>query len=162
MYTTIPQPRLLTLALLIGLYGCASHHRTTRESTTEGHTTSDLQRTLQRTLHTTQQEHALDTLTLDLTEIVQLLPPHTDTTASSKAKGAGWIAHYHLRQIGRHQASTTGALREVDSLRSTTQGSEKTITTHKVPASPLRPFALGVTLPLLLGAVYLTYRRTKR
>lgn len=76
MYTTIPQPRHLTLALLIGLYGCASHHRTTRESTTESHTTSELQ----RTLHTTQQEHALDTLTLDLTEVVQLLPPHTDTT----------------------------------------------------------------------------------
>ena len=158
MYTTIPQPRLLTLALLIGLYGCASHHHTTRESTTESHTTSELQ----RTLHTTQQEHALDTLTLDLTEVVQLLPPHTDTTASSKTKGAGWVAHYHLRQIGRHQATTTGALREVDSLRSTTQGSEKTITTHKVPASPLRPFALGATLPLLLGAIYLTYRRTKR
>ena len=157
MYTTIPQPRYLTLALLIGLYGCASHHRTTRESTTEGHTTSDLQ----RTLHTTHQEHALDTLTLDLTEVVQLLPPSDDTT-SSKAKAAGWVAHYHLRQIGRHQATTTGALREVDSLRSTTQASGKTITSHKVPASPLRPFALGVTLPLLLGAVYLTYRRTKR
>ena len=162
MYTFISQPRLLTLALLIGLYGCAAHHRTTRESTTEGttesHTTSDLQ----RTLHTTHQEHALDTLTLDLTEIVQLLPPHTDTTASSKAKGAGWIAHYHLRQIGRHQATTTGALREIDSLRSTTQASGKTITSHKVPASPLRPFTLGVTLPILLGAIYLTYRRTKR
>ena len=158
MYTTIPQPRLLTLALLIGLYGCAAHHRTTRESTTEGHTTSDLQ----HTLHTTQQEHALDTLTLDLTEIVQLLPPHADTTVSSKTKGAGWVAHYHLRQIGRHQASTTGALREVDSLRSTTHTTDKGITTYKVPASPLRPFALGVTLPLLLGAVYLTYRRTKR
>ena len=158
MYTTIPQPRLLTLALLIGLYGCASHHRTTHESTTESHTTSDLQ----RTLHTTHQEHALDTLTLDLTEIVQLLPPHADTTVSSKTKGTGWVAHYHLRQIGRHQASTTGALREVDSLRSTTHTTDKGITTYKVPASPLRPFALGVTLPLLLGAVYLTYRRTKR
>ena len=158
MYTTIPQPRLLTLALLIGLYGCASHHRTTRESTTEGHTTSDLQ----RTLHTTHQEHALDTLTLDLTEVVQLLPPHADTTTSSKAKGAGWVAHYHLRQIRRHQATTTGTLREVDSLRSTTHTTEKGITAHKVPASPLRPFALGVTLPLLLGAIYLTYRRTKR
>ena len=158
MYTTIPQPRLLTLALLIGLYGCASHHRTTRESTTEGHTTSDLQ----RTLHTTHQEHALDTLTLDLTEVVQLLPPHADTTTSSKAKGAGWVAHYHLRQIGHHQATTTGALREVDSLRSTTHTTDKGITSHKVPESPLRPFALGVTLPLLLGAVYLTYRRTKR
>ena len=158
MYTTIPQPRLLTLALLIGLYGCASHHRTTRESTTESHTTSELQ----RTLHTTQQEHALDTLTLDLTEIVQLLPPHTDTTASSKTKGAGWVAHYHLRQIGRHQATTTGALREADSLHSKTHTTDKGITSHKVPASPLRPFTLGVTLPLLLGAVYLTYRRTKR
>lgn len=158
MYTTIPQPRLLTLALLIGLYGCASHLRTTRESTTESHTTSELQ----RTLHTTHQEHALDTLTLDLTEVVQFLPPHTDTTASSKAKGSGWVAHYHLRQIGRHQATTTGALREVDSLRSTTHTTDKDITTHKVPASPLRPFTLGVTLPLLLGAVYLTYRRTKR
>ena len=158
MYTTIPQPRLLTLALFIGFYGCASHHRTTRESTTESHTTSDLR----RTLHTTHQERALDTLTLDLTEIVQLLPPHTDTTASSKAKGAGWVAHYHLRQIGRHQATTTGALREVDSLRSTTHTTDKGTTSHKVPASPLRPFALGVTLPLLLGAVYLTYRRTKR
>lgn len=158
MYTTIPQPRLLTLALLIGLYGCAAHRRTTHESTTESHTTSDLQ----HTLHTTQQEHALDTLTLDLTEVVQLLPASDDTTASSKAKGAGWVAHYHLRQIGRHQATTTGALREVDSLRSTTQASGKTITSHKVPASPLRPFALGVTLPLLLGVVYLTYRRTKR
>lgn len=157
MYTTIPQPRLLTLALLIGLYGCASHHRTTHESTTESHTTSDLQ----RTLHTTQQERTLDTLTLDLTEVVQLLPPSDDTT-SSKAKGAGWIAHYHLRQIGHHQAITTGALREVDSLRSKTQASGQTITSHKVPASPLRPFALGVTLPLLLGAIYLTYRRTKR
>lgn len=157
MYTTIPLPRPLTLALLIGLYGCASHHRTTHESTTESHTTSDLQ----RTLHTTQQERALDTLTLDLSEVVQLLPPSDDTT-SSKAKGAGWIAHYHLRQIGHHQAITTGALREVDSLRSKTQASGQTITTHKVPASPLRPFALGVTLPLLLGAVYLTYRRTKR
>ena len=158
MYTTIPQPRLLTLALLIGLYGCASHHRTTHKSTTESHTTSDLQ----RTLHTMQQEHALDTLTLDLTEIVQLLPPSDDTTASSKARGAGWVAHYHLRQIGRHQATTTGALREVDSLRSTTHTADKGITAHKVPASPLRPFALGVTLPLLLGAIYLTYRRTKR
>ena len=158
MYTTIPQPRLLTLALLIGLYGCSAHHRTTRESTTEGHTTSDLQ----RTLHTTQQEHALDTLTLDLTEIVQLLPPHTDSADASKAKGAGWVAHYHLRQIGRHQATTTGALREVDSLRSTTHTTDKGITSHKVPASPLRPFALGVTLPLLLGVIYLTYRRTKR
>ena len=158
MYTTIPQPKLLTLALLIGLYGCASHHRTTHESTTEGHTTSDLQ----RTLHTTHQEHALDTLTLDLTEIVQLLPPHTDSADASKAKGAGWVAHYHLRQIGRHQATTTGALREVDSLRSTTQASRKTITSYKAPASPLRPFALGVTLPLLLGGIYLTYRRTKR
>ena len=158
MYTTIPQPRLLTLALLIGLYGCASHHRTTHESTTESHTTSDLQ----RTLHTTQQEHALDTLTLDLTEEVQLLPPSDDTTVSSKSKGAGWVAHYHLRQIGRHQASTTGALREVDSLRSTTHTTDKGITTYKVPASPLRPFALGVTLPLLLGAIYLTYRRPKR
>ena len=157
MYTTIPQPKLLTLALLIGLYGCASLHRTTRESTTEGHTTSDLQ----RTLHTTHQEHALDTLTLDLTEVVQLLPPSDDTT-SSKAKGAGWIAHYHLRQVGRHQATTTGALREVDSLRSTTQAGVKTITSHKVPESPLHPFALGVTLPLLLGAIYLTYRRAKR
>ena len=75
MYTTIPQPRLLTLALLIGLYGCAAHHRTTHESTTESHTTSDLQ----RTLHTTHQEHALDTLTLDLTEVVQLLPPSDET-----------------------------------------------------------------------------------
>lgn len=158
MYTTFSQPRLLTLALLIGLYGCASHHRTTRESTTEGHTTSDLQ----RTLHTTHQEHALDTLTLDLTEIVQLLPPSEDTTASSKSKGAGWVVHYHLRQIGRHQATTTGALREVDSLRSTTHTTDKGTTSHKVPASPLHPFALGVTLPLLLGAVYLTYRRTKR
>ena len=158
MYTTFSQPRLLTLALLIGLYGCASHHRTTRESTTEGHTTSDLQ----RTLHTTHQEHALDTLTLDLTEIVQLLPPSDDTTGSSKAKGAGWVVHYHLRQIGRHQATTTGALREVDSLRSTTHTTDKGTTSHKVPASPLHPFALGVTLPLLLGAVYLTYRRTKR
>ena len=158
MYTTFSQPRLLTLALLIGLYGCASHHRTTRESTTEGHTTSDLQ----RTLHTTHQEHALDTLTLDLTEIVQLLPPSEDTTASSKAKGAGWVVHYHLRQIGRHQATTTGALREVDSLRSTTHTTDKGTTSHKVPASPLHPFALGVTLPLLLGAIYLTYRRAKR
>ena len=158
MYTTIPQPKLLTLALLIGLYGCASHHRTTHESTTEGHTTSDLQ----RTLHTTHQEHALDTLTLDLTEIVQLLPPSEDTTAPSKAKGAGWIAHYHLRQIGRHQATTTGALREIDSLRSKTHTTDKGITSHKVPANPLRPFALGVTLPLLLGGIYLTYRRTKR
>lgn len=158
MYTTIPLPRLLTLALLIGLYGCASHHRTTHESTTEGHTTSDLQ----HTLHTTQQEHALDTLTLDLTEVVQLLPPHADTTASSKTKGAGWVAHYHLRQIGRHQATTTGTLREIDSLRSTTHTTDKGITTHKTPASPLHPFALGVTLPLLLGVVYLTYRRTKR
>ena len=157
MYTTIPQPRLLTLALLIGLYGCASHHRTTRESTTESHTTSDLQ----HTLHTTHQEHALDTLTLDLTEVVQLRPPSDDTT-SSKTRGTGWIAHYHLRQIGHHQATTTGALREVDSLRSTTHTTDKGITTHKVPASPLRPFALGVTLPLLLGAIYLTYRRTKR
>lgn len=157
MYTTIPQPRLLTLALLIGLYGCASHHRTTHESTTESHTTSDLQ----RTLHTTHQEHALDTLTLDLSEVVQLLPPSDDTT-SSKAKGAGWVAHYHLRQIGRHQVTSTGALREVDSLRSTTHTTDKGITSHKVPASPLRPFALGVTLPLLLGAIYLTYRRTKR
>ena len=158
MYTTIPQPRLLTLALLIGLYGCAAHHRTTRESTTEGHTTSDLQ----RTLHTTHQEHALDTLTLDLTEVVQLLPPHTDSADASKTKGAGWVAHYHLRQIGRHQATTTAALREVDSLRSTTHTTDKGITSHKVPASPLRPFALGVTLPLLLGGIYLTYRRTKR
>ena len=158
MYTTIPQPRLLTLALLIGLYGCASHHRTTRESTTKSHTTSELQ----RTLHTTHQEHALDTLTLDLTEVVQLLPPSDDTTASSKAKGAGWIAHYHLRQIGRHQATTTGALREIDSLRSTTHTTDKGTTSHKGPASPLRPFALGATLPLLLGAIYLTYRRTKR
>ena len=158
MYTTIPQPRLLTLALLIGLYGCAAHHRTTHESTTEIRTTSDLQ----RTLHTTQQEHALDTLTLDLTEIVQLLPPSDDTTVSSKAKGAGWVAHYHLRQIGRHQATTTGALREVDSLRSKTHTTDKGITSHKVPASPLHPFALGVTIPLLLGAIYLTYRRTKR
>lgn len=157
MYITILQPRLLTLALLIGLYGCASHHRTTHESTTESHTTSDLQ----HTLHTTQQEHALDTLTLDLTEIVQLLPPSDDTTAS-KTKGAGWVAHYHLRQIGRHQATTTGALQEVDSLRSKTHTTDKGITAHKVPASPLRPFALGVTLPLLLGAIYLTYRRTKR
>lgn len=157
MYNTIPQPRLLTLALLIGLYGCAAHHRTTHESTTESHTTSDLQ----RTLHTTHQEYALDTLTLDLTEVVQLLPPSDDTT-SSKAKGAGWVAHYHLRQIGRHQAITTGALREVDSLRSKTQASGQTITSHKVPASPLRPFTLGVILPLLLGAIYLTYRRTKR
>ena len=158
MYTTIPQPRLLTLALLIGFYGCASHHRTTHESTTESHTTSDLQ----RTLHTTHQEHALDTLTLDLSEVVQLLPPSDDTTAPSKTKGAGWVAHYHLRQIGRHQATTTGALREIDSLRSTTHTTDKGTTSHKVPASPLRPFALGVTLPLLLGAVYLTYRRTKR
>lgn len=158
MYTTILQPRLLTLALLIGLYGCASHHRTTRESTTESHTTSELQ----RTLHTTHQEHALDTLTLDLSEVVQLLPPSDDTTASSKAKAAGWVAHYHLRQIGRHQATTTGALREIDSLRSTTLTTDKGITTHKVPASPLHPFALGVTLPLLLGVVYLTYRRSKR
>lgn len=157
MYTTIPQPRLLTLALLIGLYGCASHHRTTHESTTESHTTSDLQ----HTLHTTQQERALDTLTLDLSEVVQLLPPSDDTT-SSKAKGAGWVAHYHLRQIGRHQVTSTGALREVDSLRSTTHTTDKGITSHKVPASPLHPFALGVTLPLLLGAIYLTYRRTKR
>lgn len=157
MYTTIPQPRLLTLALLIGLYGCAAHHRTTHESTTESHTTSDLQ----RTLHTTQQERALDTLTLDLSEVVQLLPPSDDTT-SSKAKGAGWVAHYHLRQIGRHQVTSTGALREVDSLRSTTHTTDKGITSHKVPASPLHPFALGVTLPLLLGAIYLTYRRTKR
>ena len=153
MYTTIPQPRLLTLALLIGLYGCAAHHRTTHESTTERHTTSELQ----RTLHTTHQEHALDTLTLDLTEVVQLLPPSDDTTASPKTKGAGWVAHYHLRQIGRHQATTTGALQEVDSLRSTTLTTDKGITT-----SPLRPFTLGVTLPLLLGVVYLTYRRTKR
>lgn len=158
MYTTFSQPRHLTLALLIGLYGCASHHRTTRESTTESHTTSDLR----RTLHTTHQERALDTLTLDLTEIVQLFPPHPDSTTSSKATGAGWVAHYHLRQIGRHQATTTGALREADSLRTTAQASGKTITSHKAPASPLRPFALGITLPLLLGVVYLTYRRTKR
>ena len=107
MYTTFSQPRLLTLALLIGLYGCASHHRTTRESTTEGHTTSDLQ----RTLHTTHQEHALDTLTLDLTEIVQLLPPHADTTASKnegRRLGSALSPPTDRASSGDHHGRSTG------------------------------------------------------
>ena len=159
MYPLSPGRVLLLASLALGACACCRATQRTQHQ-------SGSQLTHSTHLHSSkrqQQVQTCDTLTLDLTEEVHPLPSFTPFTAPSPHEGRGWVAHYHLRQIAHRHSTGTDSLHERDTLRAMTRLTHHTTTSHKAPTSPLRPFAIGVSLLLFIGGIYtLLNRRTRR
>ncbi|WP_455108242.1 hypothetical protein [Porphyromonas sp.] len=160
MYPSTSQRATLLLAVILGASSCRT---ATQRTKTEHEDTHRTHSTLQHSSERQQQAQSFDTLTLELTEEVHPLTSFAPLTFPSPHEDHGWVAHYHLREIAHRHSSGTDSLHERDSLQATTHTISHTITAHKAPTSPLRPFAIGVSLLLLLwGAYTLLYRRTQR
>ena len=163
MYPSTSQRATLLLAVALGVSSCrAATHRTKIEREDTHHTHSTLQRNSQQHQHA----QSFDTLTLELTAEVHPLPVlrlFDSLATASPHKGRGWIAHYHLRETAHRHSTSRDSLHERDTLRATTHTTSHAITAHRAPTSPLRTFAIGVSLLLLIGGIAtLLYRRTKR
>lgn len=156
MYPSTSQRATLLLAVALGASSCrAATHRTKIEREDTHHTHSTLQRNSQQHQHA----QSFDTLTLDFTEEVHPQPSFAPLTVPSPHEDHGWVAHYHLRQIAHRHSSGTDTLHERDTLRAVTHLTHHATTSHKAPTSPLRPFAIGVSLLLLIGGIYTLFNR---
>lgn len=156
MYPSPSQRATLLLAVALGVSSC----RTATQRTKTDH--EDTQRThsiLQRSSERQQQAQSFDTLTLDFTEEVHPQPSFAPLTVPSPHEDHGWVAHYHLREIAHRHSSGTDALHKQDTLRAVTDLTHHATTSHKAPTSPLRPFAIGVSLLLLIGGIYTLFNR---
>lgn len=160
MYPSPSQRATLLLAVSLGVSSCRTATQRTKTDHEDTHRTHSI---LQHSSARQQQAQSFDTLTLDFTEEVHPLPSFAPATFPSPHEDHGWVAHYHLRQIAHRHSSGTDALHEQDTLRAVTHLTHHATTSHKAPTSPLRPFAIGVSLLLLIGGIYTFFnRRTTR
>lgn len=160
MYPSTSQRATLLLAVALGVSSCRTATQRTKTDHEGTHRTHSI---LQHSSARQQQAQSFDTLTLDFTEEVHPLPSFAPITAPSPHEGHGWVAHYHLRQIAHRHSTDTNSLHERDTLQAMAHLTHHATTSHKAPTSPLRPFAIGVSLLLLIGGIYtLLNRRTIR
>ena len=160
MYPSTSQRATLLLVVALGASSCRTVTQRTKTDHEDTHRTHSI---LQHSSARQQQAQSFDTLTLELTEEVHPLTSSIPLIHPSPHKERGWIAHYRLREIAHRNSTSTDSFHERDSLQATTHTISHTITAHKAPTSPLRTFAIGVSLLLLLwGAYTLLYRRTQR
>lgn len=156
MYPSSSQRATLLLAVSLGVSSCRTATQRTKTDHEDTHRTHSI---LQHSSARQQQAQSFDTLTLDFTEEVHPLPSFAPITVTSPHEDHGWVAHYHLRQIAHRHSSGTDALHEQDTLRAVTHLTHHATTSHKAPTSPLRPFAIGVSLLLLIGGIYTLFNR---
>lgn len=156
MYPSTFQRATLLLAVSLGLSSCRTATQRTNTDHEDTHRTHSI---LQHSSARQQQAQSFDTLTLDFTEEVHPQPSFSPLTVPSPHEDRGWVAHYHLREIAHRHSSGTDALHERDTLRSVTHLTHHTTTSHKAPTSPLRPFAIGTSLLLLIGGIYTLFNR---
>lgn len=156
MYPSTSQRATLLLAVALGVSSCRTATQRTKTDHEDTHRTHS---TLQHSSERQQHAQTFDTLTLDLTEEVHPLPSFAPLTFPSPHEDHGWVAHYHLRQIAHRHSSGTDALHERDTLQAVTHLTHHATTSHKAPTSPLRPFAIGVSLLLLIGGIYTLFNR---
>ena len=156
MYPSTSQRATLLLAVSLGVSSCRTATQRTKTDHEDTHRThSILQHSSERQRHA----QTFDTLTLDFTEEVHPQSSFAPLTVPSPHEDRGWVAHYHLRQIAHRHSSGTDALHEQDTLRAVTHLTHHATTSHKAPTSPLRPFAIGVSLLLLIGGIYTLFNR---
>lgn len=156
MYPSTSQRATLLLAVSLGVSSCRTATQRTKTYHEDTHRTHS---TLQHSSARQQHAQAFDTLTLDFTEEVHPLPSFAPLTVPSPHEDRGWVAHYYLRQIAHRHSSGTDALHKQDTLRAVTHLTHHATTSHKAPTSPLRPFAIGVSLLLLIGGIYTLFNR---
>ena len=156
MYPSSSQRATLLLAVSLGVSSCRTATQRTKTDHEDTHRTHSI---LQHSSARQQQAQSFDTLTLDFTEEVHPRPSFAPITVTSPHEDHGWVAHYHLRQIAHRHSSGTDALHEQDTLRAVTHLTHHATTSHKAPTSPLRPFAIGVSLLLLIGGIYTLFNR---
>lgn len=156
MYPSTSQRAILLLAVSLGVSSCRT---ATQRTKTDHEDTLRTHSILQHSSARQQQAQSFDTLTLDFTEEVHPLPSFAPLTVPSPHEDHGWVAHYHLRQIAHRHSSGSDALHERDTLRAVTDLTHHATTSHKAPTSPLRPFAIGVSLLLLIGGIYTLFNR---
>ena len=156
MYPSPSQRATLLLAVSLGVSSCRTATQRTKTDHEDTHRTHS---TLQHLSARQQQAQSFDTLTLDFTEEVHPLPSFAPLTVPSPHEDHDWVAHYRLREIAHRHSSGTDALHEQDTLRAVTHLTHHATTSHKAPTSPLRPFAIGVSLLLLIGGIYTLFNR---
>ena len=156
MYPTTSQRATLLLVVALGVSSCRTATQRTKTDHEDTHRTHSI---LQHSSARQQQAQSFDTLTLDFTEEVHPQPSFAPLTVPSPHEDHGWVAHYHLRQIAHRHSSGTDALHERDTLRTVTHLTQHATTSHKAPTSPLRPFAIGGSLLLLIGGIYTLFNR---
>lgn len=156
MYPTTSQRATLLLAVALGVSSCRTATQRTKTDHEDTHRTHSI---LQHSSARQQQAQSFDTLTLDFTEEVHPLPSFAPLTVPSPHEDHGWVAHYRLREIAHRHSSGTDALHKQDTLRTVTHLTQHATTSHKAPTSPLSPFAIGVSLLLLIGGIYTFFNR---
>ena len=156
MYPSTSQRATLLLAVALGVSSCRTATQRTKTDHEDPHCTHSI---LQHSSAHQQQAQSFDTLTLDFTEEMHPQPSFAPLTVPSPHEDRGWVAHYHLRQIAHRHSSGSDALHERDTLRAVTDLTHHATTSHKAPTSPLRPFAIGVSLLLLIGGIYTLFNR---
>ena len=147
MYPSTSQRATLLLAVSLGVSSCRTATQRTKTDHEDTHRTHSI---LQHSSARQQQAQSFDTLPL---------PSFAPLTVPSPHEDHGWVAHYHLRQIAHRHSSGTDALHEQDTLRTVTHLTHHATTSHKAPTSPLRPFAIGASLLLLIGGIYTLLNR---
>lgn len=156
MYPSTSQRATLLLAVSLGVSSCRTATQRTKTDHEDTHRTHSI---LQHSSARQQQAQSFDTLTLDFTEEVHPQPSFVPLTVPSPHEDRGWVAHYRLREIAHRHSSGTDALHEQDTLRTVTHLTHHATTSHKAPTSPLRPFAIGGSLLLLIGGIYTLFNR---
>ena len=156
MYPSSSQRATLLLAVSLGVSSCRTATQRTKTDHEDTHRTHSI---LQHSSARQQQAQSFDTLTLDFTEEVHPLPSFAPLTVPSPHEDHGWVAHYRLREIAHRHSSGTDALHKQDTLRTVTHLTQHATTSHKAPTSPLSPFAIGVSLLLLIGGIYTFFNR---
>ena len=156
MYPSPSQRATLLLAVSLGVSSCRTATQRTKTDHEDTHRTHSI---LQHSSERQQQAQSFDTLTLDFTEEVHPQSSFAPLTVPSPHEDRSWVAHYHLRQIAHRHSSGTDALHKQDTLRAVTHLTHHATTSHKAPTSPLRPFAIGASLLLLIGGIYTLFSR---
>ena len=160
MYPSTSQRATLLLAVSLGVSSCRTATQRTKTDHEDTHRTHSI---LQHSSARQQHAQSFDTLTLDFTEEVHPQPSFAPLTVPSPHENHGWVAHYRLREIAHRHSSGTDALHKRDTLQAVTHLTHHATTSHKAPTSPLRPFAIGVSLLLLIEGIYTLFNsRTTR
>lgn len=152
MYLFTHQARYPLASLALLLSGMSCSHRLsparTREHIIEARSEA------QQTFAQHHEQHGRDSLSIDLTETIALLPDGDSLVASPRPRRIIRQLRGHLTRHHLQEDSTTTMLHTRDSLQSQQRERQQVLPAASAPsASPLRPFLLGCGFTLFVLAL---------